>query len=443
MNLNNAEEIYNIIKAQTNKDDTELKEELKNIQAKYQGLLSDVGANIMLAKELKVDLELKKKASEVLKISELNSSLNSVSIYARVKNIPPLKSYKSKDGSTGKLQVVYLQDNTGMIKLNLWQESSEVVTEINLQKNDLVFIKDAFINEYNERLDLSLRHGGQLMKDPSNAPEIKKLDENFINISKIDDAQEKPITTIGRIINLYPPKVFEDSKTKKARKVINFNISDGVKEIRCTAWSPWAEVIEENYNLGDIVKLDDVNLKEGLYDLELHTSWFSTVTKNPKTDLEIPPLSELKSSDYNEDKIQNLEDGKSYKIKGIIVDINRNNLRYFKCPKCKERVYLINDEFICEACNEQVDPVVNMFGSINIDDGTGIIKCVMFSNIVESFFKLKKEDLKKELDEDQKIEIFSYLDDELLSKKVIVCGRAKHNDFSSKLEFLVSSINLE
>jgi replication factor A1 len=443
MNLNNAEEIYNIIKSQTNKSDTELKEELKKVQDKYQGLLSEVGANIMLAKQLNVDLELKRNVSEVLKISELNSSLNSVSIYARIKNIPPLKTYKGKDGNTGKLQIIYLQDNTGIIKLNLWQEISEIVSELNLQKNDLVFIKDAFISEFNEKLDLSLRHGGQLIKEPENAPDIKKIEDNYIDISKIDKAEEKPITTIGRIINLYPPKVFEDSKTKKARKVINMNISDGIKEIRCTVWSPWAEVIEDNYNLGDLIKLEDINLKEGLYDLEIHTSWFSTISKDPKTKLEIPALSELKTNEYTSEKIENLEDGKNYKIKGIIIDINRNNLRYFKCPNCKERVYLINNEFICESCNEQVEPIVNMFGSINIDDGTGIIKCVMFSNVIESFFKLKKEDLKKELDEDQKSEIFSYLDDELLSKNVIVCGRAKHNDFSSKLEFIVNSINLE
>jgi ssDNA-binding replication factor A large subunit len=442
MDLNSAEEIYSLIKSKTNKTDEELQIDIKKIKDKYQGLLSDVGANIMLAKQLNVNLELKKKASEVLKINELNSSLSSASVYVRVKNIPPIKTYKSKDGSEGKLQTVFLFDNTGETKLNLWQDKSELVAELDLQKNDLLFIKDAYINEYNGKIDLSLKYG-DLIKDPENAPEIKNLESNMIYVSKIENASPDAISTFGRLINIYPSRSFEDKiDPTKVRKVINFNLSDGIKSIRCTAWSPWAEIVEDKYTLGDIVKLEDVIIKEGLYDLELHTNWNSNLTKNPDIAHDIPPLSELVSDDYNLEKISNLEEGKSYKLEGLIVTVNRNNLRYFKCPKCKERVYLISDDFVCEACNEIVDPIVNLFGSVEIDDGSGIMKCTMFSNTVESFFKLKKEDLKKDIDEEAKIEIFSYLEDELLGKKVSVTGRAKLNDYSSKIEFLVSSINI-
>jgi replication factor A1 len=186
MDLNSAEEIYSLIKSKTNKTDEELQIDIKKIKDKYQGLLSDVGANIMLAKQLNVNLELKKKASEVLKINELNSSLSSASVYVRVKNIPPIKTYKSKDGSEGKLQTVFLFDNTGETKLNLWQDKSELVAELDLQKNDLLFIKDAYINEYNGKIDLSLKYG-DLIKDPENAPEIKNLESNMIYVSKIEN----------------------------------------------------------------------------------------------------------------------------------------------------------------------------------------------------------------------------------------------------------------
>jgi hypothetical protein len=236
---------------------------------------------------------------------------------------------------------------------------------------------------------------------------------------------------------MYPAKEFED-KDKRKKKVLNFQISDGIKNIRCVAWDPWAQEFEQNYKAGDLVKLSDVRIKDGLYDLELYINWDSSVIKNPETNLKIPPLTELLAafSDISDGKIESLEDGKSYSLNGVIVTIKRNNLRYFKCPKCSEKIQLINNEFVCENCNEVVDPVVNLFGTIEMDDGTGVLKVVFFRDLVENVFNLKKEDLKKDLSEDDKAAIFGKLDDDLLGKKVKVTGKAKLNNFSSQIEFI-------
>ena len=67
MQLNNAEEIYNKIKADTGKSDSEVQELISKIKEKYQGLLSDVGANIMVAKQLNVDLNMES-TNSILKI---------------------------------------------------------------------------------------------------------------------------------------------------------------------------------------------------------------------------------------------------------------------------------------------------------------------------------------------------------------------------------------
>ena len=98
MQLNDPKEIYRKIKESTGKSDEELQEMLESIKEKYQGLLSEVGANIMLSKKLNVNLDLKS-TSSVISISELSnlSSQDNVSIYARIKLIPPVRTYKTKD----------------------------------------------------------------------------------------------------------------------------------------------------------------------------------------------------------------------------------------------------------------------------------------------------------------------------------------------------------
>ena len=274
-----SEQIYSIIKTQSGLSDEELNTKLEEIKEKYQGLLSDVGANILLSKQLGVNLDLKQKTSAVTKISEINPSIDSVTLYARVKSIPPVKTYKSKDGGQGKIQAVYLEDETGIIKLNLWQDKAEIVKKQGFEKNDLVLIKDAAINQYNDKVELSLRQGGQVIKEPEGI-DIKKIKENIIKISGIDAAPEGAVDTYARIIAIYPIKTFK--KEDKERFVINFEISDGLKSLRCIAFDAWANEISSNFKKGDLIRLSDVTIKDGLYDLELYVNWNSTVNKIQK-----------------------------------------------------------------------------------------------------------------------------------------------------------------
>ncbi len=435
-----SEQIYSIIKTQSGLSDEELNQKLEEIKEKYQGLLSDVGANILLSKQLGVNLDLKQKTSAVTKISEINPSIDSVTLYARIKSIPPVKTYKSKDGGHGKIQAVYLEDETGIIKLNLWQDKAEIIKEQGFEKNDLVLIKDAAINQYNEKVELSLRQGGQVIKDPEGV-DIKNIKENVIKISGIDAAPEGTVDTYARIIAIYPIKTFK--KEEKERFVINFEISDGLKSIRCIAFDAWAQEISNNFKKGDLVRLCDVKIKDGLYDLELYVNWNSTLTKDPKTKIKIPPLSEFVSNDVKEEKINALQNNSSYKIIGTIISVNKGNLRSFKCPDCKEKVFIINNEFICEACNKPVEPDMNIFSSVTLDDSTGVIKVSLFNQLLESVYDIKKEDLKKDLSQEEKDAIFSKAESKILGKKAIVTGKAKQNGFSNQLEFMASTFEIE
>ncbi len=440
MNLS-AEQIYEIIKSNSDLSDQQLEEEKEKIKQKYQGLLSDVGANIMLAKQLNVSLDLKHKTSKEVVIKELNPSLDVVSLYARIKSIPAVRKFKAKDGSEGKIQAIYVFDDTGSTKLNLWHDNVNLVQQQDLKKNDLIHIKDAFVNEYNNKTELSLRQGGEIIKDPENAPAINKVQENFKLISDITSSSDKPIDTVGRIINIYPKKTFK--REDRESSVLNLNISDGSKTIRVVAWSPYPEVFESDYSVGDVVYISDAIVKDGLYDLELHLNWLSSLRKNPKIDIPIPKLSEILKNEYEDTKVENLQDSKNCKIKGVVVTINRNSLVFYKCPECNTKVYNLGDDFVCENCNKAVEPVTNVFGSIEIDDSTGIVKATMFGNVVEKFFNIKKEDYSKGISDEDKEELFSYLEDQLLGKKVVVCGRAKLNDFSANLEIMVDTIEQE
>jgi len=432
MELNNSKDIFEKIKQET----------LEKIKEKYQGLLSEVGANIMLAKQLGINLNVSKSTGAIVKIKDLDNISDAASIYARIKNIPLLRTYTQKDGTKGKIQPVFLYDDTGEIKLNLWNDHADYIDSLDLDKNSKILIKDAYVTTYNDKKELSLRQGGELVKDPKDFPLIAPKEENLVDVSNISNT-DSLIDVIGRITAIYNKNIFKD-KEDKDRGVLNFEVSDGIKSLKFVAWDPWPDYILENFSKGDLIKLSDLRVKEGLYDLEVNLNWFSTVKKNPKTDKKIPSLSDILAltKSLEEGKVESLEDGRNYSLEGLIVSVNRNNLRFFKCKECGEKVQIINGDFICEKCSKIVDVFVNLYGSIDIDDGTGILKVVFFSDLAEKTFKLNKEELKKELTDEDKLTIFDRLENELLGKKVKVSGRAKLNSFSSQIEFLADSVEV-
>ncbi len=440
MEINNSLEIFQRIKEETGKKEEELLETLEKIKEKYQGLLSEVGANIMLAKQLGVNLDIKKSTSSIVKIKDLENISDTASLYVRIKNIPLERNYTQKDGTKGKVQGIFVFDETGEIKLNLWNEQTDLIKD--LDKNSKLLIKDAYVTTYNERKELSLRQGGSVLKDPEDFPLIPPRKENLVDISNISQTEDL-IDVIGRITVIYNKNIFKD-KEDKEKSVLNFEVSDGIKSLKMVAWEPFPDYILENFSKGDLIKASDVRVKEGLYDLELNLNWFSTIKKNPKTSKKIPTLSDILAltKSLEDGKVESLEDGRNYSLEGLIVSINRNNLRFFKCKECNEKVQIINNDFICENCSKVVDVTVNLFGSIDIDDGTGILKVVFFSDIAEKLFSLNKEELKKELTDEEKLTIFDRLEDKYLGKKVKLSGRAKLNNFSSRIEFLADSLEV-
>ena len=437
--LNDANEIYKKIKLDSGKSDDELLLEIEKIKSKYQGLLSDVGANIMLAKSLGINLDLKR-TNALLKISEINPGLDGVSLYARVKSISPVRTFTGKDGGSGTVQAIYLGDETGAIKLSLWHDKTNLVTELGLDKNTLLLIKDAYVSTYNDKTELSLRQGGSITLESNNSL-VPKFSENFMSLSDISSAYEFTIDTIGRITNIYPEKEFMD-KDGKPRKLISLEISDGKKNMRCTSFDTHVEFIKTNFTKGDIIKLCDVRVKDGLYNQEININWNSTIIKNPKTNEVIPLLKDMISNKVEKGTIEKLVEGKSYLLEGVIVSINKNKLRFFKCPTCNEKIQSIDGEFICEKCNKSVDPIVNLFGSLDIDDGTGVMRIVFFNDITTKLYALNPQDLKKEINEEERNNIFEALEANLAGKKISVTGRGRMNNFSGKVEFLCDSLEV-
>ncbi len=113
------EEIVEKIKQVSGLEEEEIRKMVKEKQRELYGLVSPEGAAHIVARELGIELVKK----EFFKISDLKPGMNDVNLKARVSRIF-LREFE-KDGERKKVGNVFLVDETGEIRLTLWNEQIE------------------------------------------------------------------------------------------------------------------------------------------------------------------------------------------------------------------------------------------------------------------------------------------------------------------------------
>ena len=137
----------------TGRDEEEI---LKLIEAKekeFEGLVSTLGAAYIVAKELGVKIN-NSKIREA-KINELVSGLSGVSIKAKIIKIFPVNEFERKDGRKGRVMNVFLGDDTGTIRLSLWDSQ---IDDFKFNEGDVIKVEGAYVKEgYKNTSELRVR----------------------------------------------------------------------------------------------------------------------------------------------------------------------------------------------------------------------------------------------------------------------------------------------
>jgi ssDNA-binding replication factor A large subunit len=97
----------------------------------------------MVGKELGVTND----AGTKVKISELTDGMKDIEIKGIIKNIYPTKEFE-KEGKSGKLVSFLLDDNTGLIRVTLWNDQ---VDKYHLTVGSEIQINNGVISSYNEK----------------------------------------------------------------------------------------------------------------------------------------------------------------------------------------------------------------------------------------------------------------------------------------------------
>ncbi len=291
----------------------EKKEELK-------GLISEEGALFVIAKELGVDVasENQELLNDVeLNISDITVNMKNIVLVGRIKNIHNVKSFNRSNGETGYVGSFVLHDNTGDIKIVLWDNQVSIFKDERFEINEIVKILNgtAKTGRYS---GVEIHVGGY--SKISLAPEDvdhKKFPKFKEQLVKIQDIHEDlgSISTEGKVMNRYPVKDFirKDGQNGSVSSII---LRDSTGKIRITFWSEDIEKIE-NVEVGDFISLTNLTPKKSNYaegTIDVHATSWTKITKEDK---------ELKIEDKFISKIEQLQHEKDFaSFQGIITTID-------------------------------------------------------------------------------------------------------------------------
>ncbi len=142
--MDEFEELLKEISRQSKISELKVRKLIEEKQDELSGLVSKEGAAYMVGRELGVSLI--REGRRQLKINNLVSGLRSVDLTARVMRIFEPREWE-KSGKKGMVANVILGDETGTVRISLWNEELEWLNK--LSEGDAVKITGGFVKEDN------------------------------------------------------------------------------------------------------------------------------------------------------------------------------------------------------------------------------------------------------------------------------------------------------
>ena len=199
-------------------------------------------------------------------IADLMAGLNAVEISGVILDVGPARTFSKRDGSVGKVSNVTIGDETGRVRVTLWDDLAEQAGDF--VSGDVVDITNGYTRERYGRLEVHVGSRGSLLKGARSIEFV----EQIIPISEVKP--DAPCTVRGAIENVGSLREFTRNNGS-AGQVRNIVLKDDTGEIRVALWGDKALAISEE-DMHSKVILRDCTPKSGFDNqLELSVDWRS------------------------------------------------------------------------------------------------------------------------------------------------------------------------
>ncbi len=200
------DEIVAKIKEKSGLSEEEIRSRIEQKIKQLSGLVSKEGAAHIVANEL--GIKLFESISGRLQIKNILPGMRDVETVGRVIRLFPITEF-SKDGRSGKVASMIIADQTGQVRIVLWNEQADNIARVSI--GNIVKIVSGYVRERRDGIEIHLNQRSRLIVNPpdESLPEISETKQikkrKYINELQDGDTSE----VFGAIVQVFEPRFYE------------------------------------------------------------------------------------------------------------------------------------------------------------------------------------------------------------------------------------------
>ena len=379
---------------------------------------------------------------KINQISELNSL---VSMKGLIVDVSSVHEFSRENKTTGKVRNLTITDDTGIIRIVLWDDKTQLVNEDDINKLFTIF--NGFTRKGRfEEVEIHCRNQTQIDIEEKDLDYLKQYFMEFSNINDLTE-DETEVNIKGTITELGTIQEIE-TKDKENVRVLNFKVEDSTADIRITCWR---ENVDKLHNLfvGDTIEILRARVKAdsgygiGLL-IAVNTIIKKALDNSPNPQGFVSSLNVPDASTYHQ-SIQDIEDineGDDVTIQATVVKLVEKPFVYELCPVCKKKVKEENDQYSCAEHGNVEEPINRILFTFVVNDGTENINVFCAGNLAEMILGLSADSASRMV-EDQASDKAPYIhlkNKGFVNSELLISGKVNKNPFLNSLEIVAKSI---
>lgn len=219
-----------------------------NFSGKIEISIGNAGSVAKLDKDVEYEMKF-------VKIAEIADGMNGINLSGKILDISEIRTFSRKDGTEGHIGNFMIGDETGKIRLTVWDDKTAYLDEFDF--DDVVDVINAYakVNNFSQQVEINIGSRGTVKASGAVIDYQEKMD----NISDILPGRAYSVS--GRIVEIGEMREFErDDGTQNA--VSNIEIEDDTGSIRVALWGEHAALVND-LQIGMEVRILDVFSKFG------------------------------------------------------------------------------------------------------------------------------------------------------------------------------------
>jgi replication factor A1 len=301
----------------------------------YSGVEVNIGNNGVLAKS-EEDIDV---AVSSQKIKDVKDGMGDLNLTGKVLEISEIRTFQRKDDSSGKVGNLLLGDDTGTLRVTLWDDKTEFLNQI--EYGDTVELINAYAREnaFTQKIELQVGNRSVIRKSEKKI----EYEEKFTQITDVR-ADMSDINVSGRVLDIGEIRTFE-KKDGTTGRVGNLLLGDSTGKIRLTLWDEKTSFLDE-VDFDETIEVLHAYSRENAFNqqVELNLGNRGIIQRSEK---------EIEYRERFTD-IADIVPGESYSVQGKVSEIGE--LREF----------------------EREDGTENVVASLQLEDETGSIRLTLW-----------------------------------------------------------------